>query len=254
MKSKMARTPRKGAAILMNQTSPPVRMDSEGRLRWLLGFALESSELRSSAELRRVHEQIGAYLGGLLIRKTSQEGHGLGVMEVSDPRRSEALPMVGRANQKPLEDKLALIRMGVRRIVNAFLRAPTASRRVMGEITCQRILETNLLRPSTVREQWVVADVQEAITFRLLEDLAQAGALVRECPATGCGKIFVRRYRQEFCSTACRNRTNFRIWYERTRKARKGTVMSPHARRRKRRTPLRRVRIMGNPTRRTNSA
>ena len=49
-----------------------------------------------------------------------------------------------------------------------------------------------------------------------MEDLAKAGALLRQCPTTGCTKVFLRCYRQEFCTTACRNRTNFRKWYQGT--------------------------------------
>ena len=197
-----------------------------------------------------MHEQIGAYLDGLLIRHASREGDGPLVMELGDSRMPDALPMRGADNRKPLEAKLALIRMDVRRVVKAFLRAPTAFFRVTGEITWQRILEKHLLGPPTFRVQGVAADVREGITFCLLEDLAQAGALVRECPATGCGKIFVRRYRQEFCSTACRNRTNFRIWYQGTRKEGKGMVMSTRATRRNRSMYLRRARTRGKAKRR----
>ena len=246
-----ARKTRKGAENKRTQTSPLFRTDSERQLRWLLSFALESSELRSPAERRTVHEQIGAYLGGLLIRRAGQEAHGTRVMELGAPRTLQDLPMTGKDNQKPLEEKLALIRAGVRRVVQEFLRAPTVARRVTGEITWQRILEKDWRRAPTFREQWVAADVREGITFCLLEDLAQARALVRQCPATGCGRVFVRRYRQEFCSTACRNRTNFRIWYQGTRKERKGTVMSPHASKGEWLTHWRLARITGSPTQRT---
>jgi hypothetical protein len=83
----------------------------------------------------------------------------------------------------------------------------------MGEIAWQRILEKDSGEPPTFHERWVAEDVREGVVFRLMEDLKNVGALVRQCPATRCGRVFVRRYRQEFCSTACRNRTNVRIWY-----------------------------------------
>jgi hypothetical protein len=239
---------RKGAENMLRQASPPLRTDHESRLQWLLGFAQETSGPRTLAERRTVHVQVGAYLGGLLLRHKGEDGNGPLVMELGDPRMSDALPMRGADNQKPLEEKLALIRTAVRRIMKAFLSAPKLSFRVTGEIAWQRILDKAPGRAPTFRVQGVAADVREGITFCLLEDLAQAGALVRECPATGCGTVFVRRYRQEFCSTACRNRTNFRIWYQGTRKARKGTGMTPHARRRKRRPMyLRRARARGKP-------
>jgi hypothetical protein len=197
---------------------------------------------------------MGAYLDGLLIRCADQKGNGSRVSELGDPRTAEDLPMTGKDNQKPFDKKLVLIRTRVRRIVHGFLSVPKVSLRVTGEITWQRILEKDSGGSSKFRERWVAADMREGITFRLLEDLEKAGALVRQCPATGCGRVFVRRYRQEFCSTACRNRTNVRIWYERTRKARKGTFIAPHSTKRKRPTHWRRARIMGKPTRRTKSA
>jgi len=249
----MARQTRKRAKNLLIQTSLPCRTDSERRLRWLLGFALESSELRTAAERRTVCKQVGAYLDGLVIRRAGEESDRHSVMQ-GDQLTPAAFKMGRGKHQKSFDAKLELIRADVRRIVKQFLGSPNGSLRVTGEIAWQRILEKAPGCAPTFRVQGVAADVRKGITFCLLEDLAQAGTFVRQCPATGCGRVFVRRYRQEFCSTACRHRTNFHIWYQRTRKRTKGTVMSPHARRRKRPTPLRRVRIMGNPTRRTNSA
>ena len=246
---------RKGAENMLTQASPPLRTDHERRLRWLLGFAQETSDPRTLAERRTVHAQVGAYLGGLLLRHKGEEGNGPLVMERGDSRSSDDLPMKGADNQKPLEKKLALIRTGVRRIVKAFLSAPKVSFRVTGEIAWQRILDKAPGRRPTFGVQGVAADVQAGITFCLLEDLAQAGALVRECPATGCGRLFVRRYRQEFCSTACRNRTNFHIWYQGTRKKMKATfLMTQHATKRKRPMHLRRMRTRWKPKPRAKSA
>ena len=250
-----ARKHRKGAENRLTPLFPQLRTDSERRLRWLLGFALETSGPCTPAERRTVHAQLGAYLSGLLIRCKGEDADGPRVMELGDPRMSDALPMRGADNRKPLEEKLALIRTGVRRIVKAFLSAPTVARRVTGEIAWQRMLEHDPNGTPTFRERWVAADVREGITFCLLEDLAQAGALVRECPASGCGTVFVRRYRQEFCSTACRNRTNFHIWYQGTRKKMKATfLMTQHATKRKRPMHLRRMRTRWKPKPRAKSA
>ena len=222
------------------QASPLLGTDPESRLRWLLSFAQEASEPRTPAERRTVHAQVGAYLGGLLIRREGKDDDGPLVMDLGDPRCSDALPMARAGNQKPLDEKLALIRTGVRRLVKEFLSSFRGFLRVTGEITWQRILGKDPGGAPTFRERWVAAEVREGISFRLLEDLAKAGALVRQCPAEGCGTVFVRRYRQECCTTACRNRTNFRIWYQGTRKETKGTAMTPHAR--------------GKPEQRTKSA
>jgi hypothetical protein len=219
-------------------------------LRWLLGFAQEPAAPRTLAERRTVHAQVGAYLGGLLLRQKGEEDNGPLVMELGDPRMSGELPMRGVDNQKPLDEKLELIRTGVRRILKAFLSTPTVARRVTGEIAWQRILDNAPGRRPTFREQWVAAGVREGITFRLLEDLTTAGTLVRQCPAQGCGKVFVRRFRQDFCSTACRNRTNFQKWYRGTRTKTAATPVTPDATARKRSTRKPRVRTKGKPKRR----
>ncbi len=235
---------------ILDNTAPPPKADSESRLRWLVGFAQETSVPRTPAERRTVHEQMGAYLNGLFIRRQGEDDDGLRVMTVGDPLMPDELPMSGDDNQKPLDEKLALIRTGVRRVVTAFLASPEVPVRVTGEIAWQRVLEQDPGRAPTFREQWVAADVREGIQFRLLEDLATAGALVRQCPAQGCGKVFVRRFRQDFCSTACRNRTNFQKWYRGTRTKTAATPVTPDATARTRSTRKPRVRTKGKPKRR----
>jgi len=249
-----ARKKRKGAENMRNQASPRHRTDPQSRLRWLLSFAQETSDPRTPAERRTVHAQGGAYLGGLLIRREGRDDDGPLVMDLGDPRCPDALPMARADNQNPLDEQLALIRTGVRRLVKEFLCSPTGSLRVTGEIAWQRILGKDPGGAPTFRERWVAADVREGITFRLLEALAMAGALVRQGPAEGGGTVFVRRSRQEFCTTVCRTRTNFRIRYQGTRKETKGTGMTPHATRRKRPTHLMRARARGKPKPRTKSA
>ena len=237
---------------ILDNAAPPLKADSESRLRWLVGFAQETSVPRIPAERRTLHEQVGAYLSGLLIRRQSEDDDGLCVMTVGDLLIPDELPLAGDDNQKPLDEKLALIRAGVRRVVTAFLTSPEVPVRVTGEIAWQRILEQDPLRAPTFREQWVAADVREGIQFRLLEDLAEAGALVRQCPAKGCGKVFVRRFRQLFCSTSCRNRANFHKWYRGTRTKTAATPVTQHAATRKRSTRKTRARPTGKPKRRVN--
>jgi hypothetical protein len=235
---------------LLDNTAPPLKADSESRLRWLVGFAQETSVPRTPAESRTLHEQVGAYLNGLLIRRQGEDNEGSPVMTVGDSLMPDELPMSGDDNQKPLYEKLALIRAGVRQVVTELLTSPEVPVRVTGEVAWQRILEQDPLHGPTFREQWVAAGVREGITFRLLEDLAKAATLVRQCPAKGCGKVFVRRFRQEFCCTACRNRTNFHKWYRGTRRKTAATPVTPHATARKRSTRKPRVRTKGKPKRR----
>lgn len=237
-----------GEKILEN-TAPTPKADSESRLRWLMGFAQETSVPRTPAERRMVHEQVGAYLNGLLIRRHGEDDEGTHVMTVGDPLMPDELPMSGDDNQKPLYEKLALIRAGVRQVVTELFTSPEVPVRVSGEVAWQRILEQDSLHEPTFREQWVAAGVREGITFRLLEDLTRAGALVRQCPAQGCGKVFVRRFRQDFCSTACRNRVNFQKWYRGTRTKTVATPVTPHTMARKRSTREPHARTKGKPKR-----
>jgi CGNR zinc finger len=244
------RKARKGPRIQRIKTFPPFRTGAEHQLRWLLGFAQESSALRSPSDHRWVEAEVRAYLGDLHIRRTGKRNDG---RSVGGTLTSTDFSVAGRKHQKSFEEQLECIRTDVRRIVTQFL-APTPSLRVTGKIAWQRILEKAPGRTPTFRVQRVVTDVRKGIIFRLLEDLEKVGTLLRQCPAPGCERVFVRRYRQEFCSTACRNRANFRIWYQRTRKARKGIVMSPHVKKRKRFTYLKRTCIMANSKRRTEFA
>ena len=212
----------------IENAAPSRKADSESRLRWLVGFAQETSVPGTATERRTLHEQVGAYLSGLLIRRQGEDNEGFPVMTVGDSLMPDELPMSGDDNKKPLFEKLALIRAGVRQVVTELLTSPEVSVRVTGEVAWQRILEQDPLHEPTFRERWVAAGVREGITFRLLEDLATAGSLLRQCPAQGCGKVFVRRFRQDFCCTACRNRTNFQKWYRGTRASTAATPGTQH--------------------------
>jgi hypothetical protein len=211
------RQKKKGEEKMLQETPSSLGTDPESRLRWLVGFAQETDVPDTAVAIRTLHQQLGAYLSGLRIRCAGTEPGGPHERQVGDPLLPDELPMAGEDNQKPLDEKLALIRTGLRRLVKEVLTPPVVPVRVTGEIAFQRILEKDTVGEPMFREQWVAADVRAGIKFRLLEDLAKAGALLRQCPATGCTKVFVRRYRQEFCTTACRNRTNFRKWYQGTR-------------------------------------
>ena len=234
---------------ILEKIAPPLKADSESRLRWLMGFAQETAVPRTPAECRTVHEQVGTYLSGLFIRRQGGDNEGSMVMTVGDSLMPDELPMSGDDNQKPLYEKLALIRAGVRHVVTELLTSAEVPVRVTGEVAWQRILEQDSLHGPTFREQWVAAGVREGIQFRLLEDLAGAGTLVRQCPAQGCGKVFVRRFRQDFCSTACRNRTNFKKWYRGTRTKTAAAAVTPYVTAAKPSSRKPRARTKGKPKR-----
>jgi hypothetical protein len=123
--------------------------------------------------------------------------------------------MRGADDQKPLDDKLALIRAALRRDLKTFLHAGSPAVPITAEVTVRYSWDAS--SPDQLQRNWITDDVREGLRFRLLEDLPEAKGLLRECAREGCGKIFVRRYRQEFCSTSCRNRTNVRKHYERNK-------------------------------------
>ena len=220
---------KRGREKIVEAPAASLGTDPERRLQWLVGFAQETEAPDMPVAIRTLHQQVGAYLDGLRIRCVGTGHGGPHVMEVGDSLLPDELSMVGDDDQKPLDEKLALIRTGLRRVLKECLTSPAGPVPLTAEIAVQRILDGG-----QVRERWVAADVREGIKFRLLEDLAKAGALLRQCPAIGCAKVFVRRYRQEFCTTACRNRTNFRKWYRGTRietVATFGTRAAPRAKR-----------------------
>ena len=251
MKPRQSRKQQNTVGVAHRREAPPASLgtDPERRLHWLVGFAQETEAPDTAVAIRTVHHQLGAYLGGLRIRCAGTDHGGPHVMEVGDPLLADELPMTGEDNQKPLDDKLALIRTGLRRVLKECLALPTDLMPLTAEVAVQRSLDGK-----QVREQLIAADVREGIKFRLLEDLAQAGALLRQCPATGCTKIFVRRFRQEFCTTACRNRTNFRKWYRSTRIETAATFGTRAAPRAKRRPPAIRARLRGKQSRRAKTA
>ena len=123
--------------------------------------------------------------------------------------------MRGQDDRNPLDDKLALIRTALRRDLKAFLHPDSLAVPITAEVTVRD--SWNEDGQHQLQREWITDDVREGLRFRLLEDLAQADGLLRACARDGCGKIFVRHYRQEFCSTSCRNRTNVRKHYQRSK-------------------------------------
>ena len=231
---------KRGKEKIVEAPAASLGTDPERQLQWLVGFAQETEAPDTAVAIRTLHHQVGAYLDGLHIRCVGTEHGGPHVMEVGDSLLPDELPMAGDDDQKPLDEKLALIRTGLRRVLKECLTSPAGPVPLTAEIAVQRILDGG-----QVRERWVAADVREGIKFRLLEDLAKAGALLRQCPAIGCTKVFVRRYRQEFCTTACRNRTNFRKWYRGTRVETAATPVMRRARGSKRLSPATLARLRG---------
>jgi hypothetical protein len=203
----------------------------EDRLRqltWLVEFAQETTDPNDVAGTRQLHQHLGGYLGDVLIRHADAQGESR-LRRLGDPHTPDELPMSNEDHNKRLDEKLALIRAEIRRTLNTYLALPDQPLQFEGEIAIRRRLESYREGDARVvlREQKVADDVRHGIRFQLLSDLSMFRALVRRCEGKGCTKIFIRRYRREFCSTACRNRTNFGKWYQRTRN--KGKKPSPPA-------------------------
>jgi hypothetical protein len=133
--------------------------------------------------------------------------------------------MQGEDDQKPLNDKLALIQTALQRVLKTFLHPDSPAVPVTAEVTVRYSVTNEAGRPDLQRN-WITDDVRKGLRFRLLEDLARAQGLLRECAREGCGKIFVRHYRQEYCSPSCRNRTNVRKSYQRS-KEKRGVISKP---------------------------
>ena len=75
--------------------APPASLgtDPERRLQWLVGFAQEIEAPDTPVAIRTVHQQLGAYLGGLRIRCAGTDHGGPHVMEVGDSLLPDELPM-----------------------------------------------------------------------------------------------------------------------------------------------------------------
>jgi hypothetical protein len=208
---------------VMEGVVSPSKMGLASRLEWIVRLVQHDiPDPEGPQALHALVQHMGAYLRGIRIRCTGAGHGGPHLSVLGEPTIPDELPMQGEDNHKPLDEKLALIRTVLGRELKAFLHPASPPMSVTAEVTERYSLKNEAGRRDLHRD-WITDDVREGLRFRLLEDLAQAPGLLRECAAAGCGKLLVRHYRQEFCSPACRNRTNVRKYYERT-KADKGGV------------------------------
>ena len=201
--------------LIEGVVSPP-DVPLVSRLEWIVSLAQQDiPDPEGPQALRAMVDQMGTYLRGVRILCAGADHGGPHFTVPGDLADQDELPMRGADDQKPVDDKLALIRAALRRDLKAFLHPDSPAAPVTAEVTVRYSL--NAAGRSDLHRDWITDDVREGLRFRLLEDLAQVHDLIRECVRDGCGKIFVRRYRQEFCSTSCRNRTNVRKHYERNK-------------------------------------
>ena len=165
---------------------------------------------REMAAIRALQAQLGAYLEGLLIRCEGDAEHEPHRLRLGDPSCFN-IPLHGADDQKLLDEKVALIRTALLRTLTDVVQ-PREPRLVplTAELTVRRVLEEGQLS-----EERIASDIRDGLKFRLLEDLSERRVLLRVCAGKDCGKFFMRQHRQEYCSTSCRNRTNFRGWYAR---------------------------------------
>ena len=185
--------------------------EAESRFRWLVEFAQATGVPREMVAIRALQAQLGAYLQGVLIRCEGDAEHGPHRLRLEDPQCFN-VPLRGVDDHKPLDDKVALIRTALVRTLTDVVH-PREPRLVplTAELTVQRVLEEGQL----LHEERIASDVRDALQFQLLEDLSEKRTRVKVCAEKDCGTFFVRQHRQEYCSTSCRNRVNFRGWYAR---------------------------------------
>jgi len=184
------------------------------RLRWIVEFSQDQSEPNDTLSIRSLVQAFGQYLEGITLSNPSGDHEDLELSTYWDPDQALDLPMCEEDNDKPWEDKLGLVRSRVKKVLKDFLEAPQGVPfRLTAEVTQQRIWEEEQLK-----ETLVAQDIREGLVFCLLNDLASAGKDLQKCPAENCPRLFVRQYRQNFCSSSCRHRTNFKAWYHRKKK------------------------------------
>ncbi len=211
-----ARSKQKGEKSTSHEGSVSPFTKPVDRLRWMVEFAQDQSEPTDTVSIRALIQTLGRYLDGVTLSNPDRED---GDLELSNywywkPDQSLDLPMRGEDNDKSWELKLALVRTGVRKVLRDFLEAPPGvAFRLTAEVTQQRIWEENQLK-----ETLIAQDALDGLVFCLLKDLASAGKDLQKCPAENCSRMFVRQHRQNFCSSSCRHRTNFKTWYHRKKK------------------------------------
>lgn len=195
---------------------PPPEVALEARLEWIVRLAQQDIRDPEGAQaLRTFVQQIGTYLRGVRIHCQGGEHGGPHLSVLGQTGGWAELPMREEDDRKPLHEKLALIRAALQWDLKKFLHPNPQAISLLAEVTVRCTLNED--GQKELHREWITDDVREGLRFRLLEDLAQADGLLRACVREGCGKIFVRHYRQEFCSTSCRNRTNVRKHYQRSK-------------------------------------
>jgi hypothetical protein len=215
-----ARSKQKGKNTSPEAAAPSFN-NPVNRLRWLVEFAQDQSEPNETLTIRMLVQGLGKYLDGVTLSNPAEDNEDLELSTYWDPEQSLDLPMGGEDSLKSWEDKLALVRSSVRKVLKDFLEAPQGvAFRLTAEVTQQRVWEEEQLK-----ETLVAQDIREGLVFCLLQDLASAGKDLQRCPAEKCPRMFVKQYRQNFCSASCRHRTNFKAWYH--RKKNDGTVTKP---------------------------
>jgi hypothetical protein len=191
------------------------------RLRWIVEFAYDQSEPTETLTRRNLVQALGKYLFGILLKNPDEDDGDLGIATCWDPEQSLDLPMRGEDSCKWWEDKLALVRSSARKVLKDYLEPPQfGAHHLPAELTLQRVLGKQQLKDTLIAQ-----DIREGVIFCLLKDLASAGKDLQKCPAENCPRLFVRQYRQNFCSASCRHRTNYKAWYHRKKK--EGTVVTP---------------------------
>jgi hypothetical protein len=65
---------------------------------------------------------------------------------------------------------------------------------------------------SRIRRSYGAADAN-LIWFGIAELLEEFGGLLALCAAPGCGRIFVRERRQQYCSASCSQKVRSATWY-----------------------------------------
>ena len=191
---------------------PPVQpLIGVARLRWLIEFAQQASGPTDPGPERRLIRTLGACLTTVTLRA---EGDGQ-IVDLSQTEPTTlALPLRGADHQKSVAEKLALIRVSVQTLLQESLAHGVGQAGLQAVVTLRRTWSGGW-----VKDQPEAHDLRDALAYVLLGDLATCYERLSRCAAPGCGRLFVRERRQRYCSVSCRNRTTFRRWYRRHRKA-----------------------------------
>lgn len=179
------------------------------RLQWIVAFAQDQVEPTNPLAIQELHQELGLYLDGVLLNCEGGEHGQPHLVRLGDPQTPDEIPMRQEDNDKSFEDKLALIRSSLRRVLHQFFKPLKPPIGLVANITQQLRLEDLKLE-----DRLIAADIREGLRFRLLQDLAAVGSALQQCLAPDCFRLFVRHHRQQFCSASCRNRTNFQSWYQ----------------------------------------